>query len=310
MSWWQKFILNGCTSVNKTDYHLRMNLARILIEKGWQLFGNHLLMSTKYYELLYLVALNYAAERYKSALKYIKLLPYKIDGTSHCEQMIKVGRYFLFIDEVAFVIGLLSLVKCYYSHGGQMKNWTDYDKSTSVYFFRAWIINACQVELNHSSQYEEPDVENNSEFVLTTATEVCLYTLFIYRMRTRKRGNTRAICDITTGPQLESESDIIQVSHSDNFPDLLRKCAVIHLTKFYQSLRMKFKDAKCTKAVSHYKALYWYSQNRYDLVLKLYNDVLQGRKVCIRHCFCFRAGRFVTTISHDAKLSFSFPGVV
>ena len=59
----------------------------------------------------------------------------------------------------------------------------------------------------------------------------------------------------------------------------MTKCAVIHLTRFYQSLRNDFPYLKCTKAISHYKALYWFRQGQYDLVLKLCEDILEEENV-------------------------------
>ena len=273
-----EYILKECTSVNETDYFLGMKLARILIKKELQLSLENLHMSAKHRELMNLAALNYAAKRYKSALKYIKLLSNRIDGKSNFEQKIKVDRYFFVIDEFACVYGLFSLVEYNYLCGGRIKNWNDNGKTTSVNFFRKWMIVACQAKLGNSRQYEDLAVE--LELELTTATELCLCALLNYKIQPAQNEDTHTMNDLTptTGPQLVRESDIIQVSQRDNFPDLLRKCAVIHLTKFYQSLRMKFKDVKCTKAASHYEALHWYSQQRYDLVLKLCNDVLQEEK--------------------------------
>ena len=269
-----EYILKGCTSVNDIDHYLQMKLARILIKKELQLSRDHPITPTKYCELFFIAALDYAMKCYESSLKYIKILSPNI-GTSKCEQMIEVGRRFLFIDEVAFVIGLLSLVE--YSRGGQTQKMKDHGKSTSMNFFHAWIFDACHISRHSYVTYVNPAVT----CPLTTATELCLHAILVYKSQKAQRDKRRIMHDMTppTGPILPNhDSDNIEVSEKDNFLDLITKCAVLHLIQCYQSLKIKFSNLIGTKTESQYKALYWYSQKRYDLVLKLCDDILKEKR--------------------------------
>ena len=261
-----EYILKGCTSVNEIDHYLKLKLAKILMRKELQLPQDPRYMRIFYLELCIIAALDYTMKCYESSLKYIQFLWHYI-GTSECEQIVEVGRCFLFMDEVAFAIGLLFLAD--YSCGEQAME--DHVKSTSINFFIAWIFNACQIPC-HS--YVDPEVT----CPLTTATEVCLHAVLIHKFRKVQKEKRRIVLDMTppTGSILVNhDSDNIQVSGEDNFLDLITKCAVLHLTQFHQSLKLRFSDLIGTKTVSHYKALYWYSQQRYDLVLKLCNDVFE-----------------------------------
>ena len=87
-----------------------------------------------------------------------------------------------------------------------------------------------------------------------------------------------------------SEVHLLHVSREDKFCDIITKCAVTHLTKFYKSLRedKAFKDMPCVKAMSHYKALFSFKQGRYDTTWKLCNEISEEERSCENlNCTCF-----------------------
>ena len=87
-----------------------------------------------------------------------------------------------------------------------------------------------------------------------------------------------------------SEMYLLHVSREDKFCDIITKCAVTHLTKFYRSLREDeaFKDKTCIKVMSHYKALYSFNRGRYNTTLKFCNEILEEERSCKNlNCTCF-----------------------
>ena len=69
----------------------------------------------------------------------------------------------------------------------------------------------------------------------------------------------------------DTYSDNITIYEHDSLHSLVTKCAVIHLTQFYKQLTEDpdFKRMECIGTHSHYSALYWYKQQKFDVVLNL-----------------------------------------
>ena len=280
-------VLNGYTTNCETDHHLQIKLAKILIKKELKLSGDYLNKSNRYdvnRELLHLGALYFASKRYETCMKHVAL-------TSDLHQRTDFWglldvRYLLFIDEMAFAVGLLQLLGRFDLFNLDSMSLNE-NFATSLTFFSNWL--SCLSLIRKRSLTTRYSHRVMKPFTPVTQTEFCLYRImqkqisFSYGANICKRSEYK--------PLSHNDADgIFQVSEKDKFHDLLTKCAVIHLTKFYRSLREDedFKNRKCVKAMSHYKALYSFKQGRYDTTLKLCNDILMEEKSSEDlNCDCF-----------------------
>ena len=280
------FVLGGCTTNYETDHFLKMKLATILIKEELQLYGGNLNESPNYCvdrELVHLAALHFAAKRYTSSKKYVELARGWLKFKPTDSRTWISANSLVFLDEMAFVMGLLSLVRVHtIGIQGELSN--KHAMQTSVKYFSGWIYCLCQIKINDPVHNDIVSFSNSVPMCEpTTSTDVCLHILLNHFKQNANRKIEKQKYIVyercSSNPARRDERDAIPISEEDNFSDLMTICAVIHLTRFYQSLRNDFPYLKCTKAVSHYKALYWFRQGQYYLVLKLCEDILEEENV-------------------------------
>ena len=118
-------------------------------------------------------------------------------------------------------------------------------------------------------------------------------------MRNQHKFATEKFCKktVTNGEHCDIDM-MVQVSEQDTLYDLMVKSAVIHLTNFYQLLRndYHFYNVKCTKAVSHYEALYFFKQGQYATALKLCEAILEEEIIIEMREFSHRHGVFRSAV--------------
>ena len=189
------------------------------------------------------------------------------------------SRYLLFLDEMAFVIGLVSLVQFLKSSKRGVVIQNDNNGLISLEFLSKWLYCLCQMKLKSSNHPLHPTFLDISILEKPkTPTDACLRVMVKVILRAALRNESVTLYAMNSFSPSSTSTDecgAIHPSGEDSFQDLLTKCAVVHLTRFYQSLRTEFVHRKCTTAVSHYKALYWFKQGQYVLVQKLCKDILE-----------------------------------
>ena len=281
-------VLMGFTTNYETDHFLKMKLAKILIKKELEFSGNYRNKSTNYCvdrKLLHLAAIYYALKRYNQCLEHTLLIS---DGhafkQSDCLTWIP-GAHLVFIDEIAFVIGLLSLLRRDDDVGKKSDN-NDSSWLTSLTFLREWLTCMCRLELFKQRMCVQSfsDIHQTIHFPETVA-DLCLFMIMqrrIIRDSQTLRIMARLACSDSKS-SIANTREVWQVSRTDTFEDLITKCAVTHLTKYQNSLREDtyFKNETGFKAVSHYKALYCFKLGRYDLVLKLCKATVEEEKLSL-----------------------------
>ena len=275
-------ILSGSSFADDTKSVLRMKLAKILIKKELELFIDLPHKTCKLCdvnrELVHLATLEFALQKYGSCSRYLKLL-------SHLKKIKRFdartwinGRYICYLDQIALAVGLLSLIE-HTKFGSKIQN--HFIFPFSLNFLSKWLLSQVNLAYDNidSLQYNQ----NNSSLKAETPADMCL--LIVMKCK-QPSIHTRGLQTCSGGGctrQIISNQtdDMPVVSVNDSFADVLTKCAVVHLTEFYELLRVDedLKNIKIIKAVSHYKALYWFKKGRYDIVLKICEDILEEEQM-------------------------------
>ena len=288
-----EYVLAGHSTNYETDHHLQIKLGKTLIKKELKIFDNIPSINCLQRKLLlHLGGLYFASKRYESCLKQVTLASQQeqsFQGSSFDHPALIDGRYLGFVDEVVFAIGLLQITR----RSKYKPMFVDPNTATSLDFFSYWM--SCL------SLIRQPDLMKKYDRSIlksynkpTTLTDVFLFRImqkqiliFLGANKT-EQSNIKPITNSSA-----SEMYSLDASREDNFCDIITKCAVTNLTKFYRSLREDedFKDKTCVKAMSHYKALYSFKRGRYDVTLKLCNDILEEERSCENlNCTCFDPG--------------------
>ena len=279
-----EFILSCFFANDDPESFLKMKLAKILIKKELELFRDLPHISSRVCdvnrELVHLATLEFALNKYGSCLKYIQLSTHlrrfkKFDARTWIN-----GRCICYLDQIALAVGLLSLIE-HTKFRSTMQN--NFISQFSLMFLSNWL--SLQVNLTneyiHSKQYNQA----YSCLVPETPADMCLLIVMKWKqpsIHTRELHTcSGGVCPPTRKIISNQLDDVPIVSVNDSFADVLTKCAVRHLTKFYELLRVDedLKNIKIIKAVSHYKALYWFKRGRYDIVLKICENILEEEQL-------------------------------